>query len=204
LGGLALLGAAFLFANFHAAVSSTQDEHTITTTRGGEGLPGAMQQREKITIVVDGEGALAGALKKAVPAALGEAGLGEVELAQAVEAGYPNPVLVIQTESRGQSTILSQNPPVLQSLPQRVFWTPFYASSRVTVRAGYASNGDATFLDRTSTVYIGEDGPVLNMSAELNISDRSWGLLSRRGYDDLLADYTAKQIVESVKNLYLE
>lgn len=186
LAGLALLGAAFLFANFHAAVSKTQAEHNITTTRGGEGLPEAMQRREKITIVVDGEGLLAEALQKAVPSALREAGLGDAELAPSVEDDYPNPVLVIQAEKPG------------------VLWMPFYVISRFKIRAGYASDGNASFMDGTSTVVIGEEGPVLNMSAEYNVSDRSWGILSRPGYYDLLADWTAKQIVETVRNLYLQ
>jgi hypothetical protein len=191
LGGLALLSAAFLLANFHAAMSTTRAEHNISTTSGGEGLPEAMQRREKISIVVEGEGPLARALRKAAPAALREAGLGEAELAQAVEGDYPNPALVIQTGHWRQSASLG------------VLWTPFYASSEFTIQAGYASNGDAGFMDGTSTVVIGEDGPVLNMSAEYRVSDRSWGILSRPGYYDLLAEYTAKQVVESVKNLYL-
>jgi hypothetical protein len=91
---------------------------------------------------------------------------------------------------------------VIQAEKPGVLWMPFYVSSRFKIRAGYASDGNASFMGGTSTVVIGEEGPVLNMSAEYNVSDRSWGILSRPGYYELLADWTAKQVVETVRTYF--
>jgi hypothetical protein len=46
------------------------------------------------------------------------------------------------------------------------------------------------------------DGAALNMWGEYQVSDRSWGLISRPGYYQALADYLAREIVTTVKDLY--
>jgi hypothetical protein len=46
------------------------------------------------------------------------------------------------------------------------------------------------------------DGPALNMWGEYKVSDRSWGLISRPGYHQILADYLAREIVTTLKDLY--
>ena len=40
------------------------------------------------------------------------------------------------------------------------------------------------------------------MYAEYKVNDLSWGLISRLGYRQILADYLAKQIVAALKDLY--
>jgi hypothetical protein len=83
-----------------------------------------------------------------------------------------------------------------------VFWTPFFATSSFSIQAGYASNGNTTFLGDTPTVMDNKDGPTLQMIAEFKVNDRSWGILSRPGYYEILAEWLAHQIVEAMKNLY--
>jgi hypothetical protein len=184
LGGIAVLSAAFLLLNFRMAVSSTQSEKNITTTSIGDRLPDAMQRREKISIVLAGEGPLAGALQNALTAEMHKAGMGEIELVQDPEPVYQNPVLVVKVGRPG------------------LIWTPFFATSRFSIQAGYASNGDAAFMGETTTTVDNKDGPALNMSAEFKVSDRSWGLISRLGYHQILADYLAQHLVAALKDLY--
>ena len=184
LGGIVVLSAAFLFLNFRVAVSNTQAEKNITTLSGGDRLPDAMQRQDKISIALVGEGPLASALQKALAAEMHKAGMGEFVLVQDFEPAYQNSVLVVKVDKPG------------------LIWTPFFATSRFSIQAGFASNGDTTFMGETPITYDSRNGPTLNMSADFKVSDRSWGLISRLGYHQFLADYLAQDIVSALKNLY--
>jgi hypothetical protein len=150
----------------------------------GDGLPDAMQRRGKINLVLVGEGPLIAALPKALVLELKEAGMEEIELVQEIEPKDRQPALLVRVE----------NPNLL--------WTPFFTNSRFTAQAGYSSSGDTTFMGKTPVTIDNKDGPVLNMYGEYEISDRSWGLISRPGYHQHLASYLAKQIVATLKELY--
>ncbi len=184
LGGLVVLGAAFLFLNFRLAASDTQSKKNVITTGMGDGMPAAMQNREKISIALVGEGPLASALQKALAAELQAAGIGEIELVQGLEQLYPNPVLVVQVEKPG------------------LLWTPFFATSQFSIQAGYSSYGDTTFMGNSPVAVDNRNGPVLSVHDEYKVSDRSWGLISRPGYHQLLAETLAQQIANAVKDLY--
>jgi hypothetical protein len=183
-GVIAVLGAAFLFLDFRVAVSNTQSEKNVTTTGIGDGLPYAMQRRDKIVIAVVGEGSLVSALQKALAVEIQNSGLVEIEFAHELEPAYQNPVLIVQLGKPG------------------LFWTPFFGNSQFSIQGGYASNGDATFMGDTPVTVDNKNGPALNMYGEFKVSDRSWGLISRPGYHHLLADYLARQIVAALKELY--
>lgn len=184
LGAIALFCAAFLLLNFHAAVSNTQADMDKITTTSGDRLPDAMQRQDKVRIALVGEGLLGSALQKSLVAEMQKAGIGEIELVEVLETGDQNPVLVVKVD------------------PTNILWTPFFGTSHFRIEAGYASNGDTTFMDGMGSVYNSEDGPALHMSADYEVSDRSWGLISLPGYHQLLADYLAKQIAAAVKDLY--
>ena len=63
LGGIVLIGAAFLLLDFRVAASNTQTEKLIFTTDMGEGMPVLMQRRDNINAVLVGEGPLVPALQ---------------------------------------------------------------------------------------------------------------------------------------------
>jgi len=187
LGGTVLLSAAFLLLNFRVAVSSTQASKLVFTTDSGDNLLTPRQGNDKISMVLVGEGPLASALQKALTEQMDEAGIGEIELMQELEPGYQNPVLVVK--------VRRPNP----------IWTPFFAMSEAPIHAGYASNGDMTFMkaaETTHTSVAGPDHSVLTMYAEYEVNDRSLGLISRAGYHEFLADYLAQEIVTALKDLY--
>lgn len=184
LGGIALLCAAFWFLNFRRATSNTNSEKNITTTSIGEGLPYAMQRREKINLALAGKGPLVAALQRALVWEMKDAGIGDIELVQGIEPRYSTPVLIVKVGRPG------------------LVWTPFFATCRFTVQTGYSSAGDTTFMGKTPSILDDREGPALSMYGEYQISDRSWGLISRPGYYQSLADYLARQIVATLKDLY--
>jgi len=185
LGGIALIGAAFLLLNFRVAASNTQVDKLIFTTDMGDNLPIPMQRRDKISIVMVGEGPLVGALRNSLTKQMDTIGMGEIELVEEFEAVYQNPVLVVKVNKSGP------------------IWTPFFAMGKYSVHAGYASNGDSTFMKLAEETHtsVGKVD-VANMYAEFDVNDRSLGLISRPGYHQYLADYLTQEIVQALKTLY--
>jgi len=185
LGGIVLISAAFLLLNFRLAASNTQTKKLIFTTDMGEDMPVPMQRGDKISIVVVGEGPLVRALQKSLMEQMGKARMGEIDLVQELEPVYQNPVLVVKVGKPGP------------------IWTPFFAMSQFSVHAGYASDGDSTFMEGVEETHtsIGKKD-VSNMYAEYEVDDRSWGLISRMGYHRFLTDNLAQEIVTALKDLY--
>jgi hypothetical protein len=184
LAGIALLSVAFWFLNFRLAASNTQSQNNITTTGIGDGLPDVIQHRENINLALVGEGLLVTALQEALVTEVNNAGIGTVRLVEGNEPKYQNPVLIVRVESPD------------------LFWTPFFATSQFTVQAGYSSSGDVTLVGKAPVTIDNRYGPALAMYGEYQVSDRSWGLLSRPGYHQILAHYLARQIVATLKDLY--
>ncbi len=187
LGGLILVGLAFLFLNFRVAVSNTQSNKLVATTDSGDKMQVPMQRNEKISMVLVGNSQLIRALQDRLTEQLERAGMGEIELAQELKQTFPNPVLVVKVGQPGP------------------IWTPFLAMSKFSVHAGYASNGDATYMEimeATHTSIASPDPAVLKMYAEYDVDDLSFGLISRQGYHQYLADYFAQEIIAALKNLY--
>lgn len=184
-GGIVLISAAFLLFNFRVAVSNTQAEKLIFTTDLGDNMPVSMQQKEKISMVLVGETPLVGALQKALTEKMDNAGMGEIEFLQKLEPGYKHPLLIVKVGTPGP------------------IWTPFFAMSQFSVHAGYASDGDSTFMEVAETTHTSvARKDAANLYAELDVNDRSLGLISRPGYHQFLADYLAQEIVAALKDLY--
>lgn len=187
LGGILLVSAAFLFLNFRVAVGNIQSLQMIMVTELEGNYPDRLQSDDKISMVLVGEGPLVRALQKALTEKMNNFGMGQMELEQELEPKYPNPVLVVK---------VGQPSPV---------WTPFFGVSQFSIQAGYATNGDTTFMDGLDKTgpYIRNSHPsVVNLYTEYEVSDRSFGLISRPGYDGYLADFLAQEIVQALKNLY--
>lgn len=186
LTSIVCLFVAFWWIDFRLAASNTESEKNITTTSIGleDRLPEVMQRREKINLALAGEGPLVAALQKALAVEITKAGLGQIELVEAIVPKYQYPILVVNVGRPG------------------LLWMPFFVTSRITVQAGYASSGDTTLLGETPVTVDNEAGPAIVMYGEYKVSDRSWGLISRPGYYHILADYLAQQIVATLKDLY--
>ena len=177
---------AFWWLDFRLAASNTQSEKNITTTSIGmeDQLPDTMQRRQTINLALTGEGPLVTALQKALMLEMKKAGIGDIELVEAIVPKYQGPVLVVKVGRPGS------------------LWMPFFVTSRVTIQTGYSSSGNNTLLGETQVAVDNAAGPVITMYGEYQVNDRSWGLISRPGYYHMLADYLAQQIVVTLKELY--
>jgi hypothetical protein len=184
LGVIVVLGAAFMFLNFRLAVNKTSSEKNLITTGIGDQMPSAIQRRDKISIALVGEGPFVNMLQKALAAEMRNADLGDIEFVQGPAPTYQNPVLVVQM---GKMDLL---------------WTPLFATSQFSVNVGYDSSGDTTFMGKNPIVIDNQNGSNLNVYGEYIVRDRSWGLISRPGYHQILADYLAQQIAAVLKDLY--
>ncbi len=181
LGGIVLISAAFLLLNFRVAASNNQINTVVMTTKMEGNYPDP--QNDKISIALVGEGPLVGALQEALTEKMNKAGMGQIELVQERKPAYPNPILVVKVGRPG------------------LIWTPFFAMSQFSIHAGFTSYGDATYVDAVEKTKTSVGKPA-NLYAEYEGKDLSWGLISRPGYHQYLADYFAQQIVEALKNLY--
>lgn len=187
IGGILLVSAAFLLLNFRVAVGNTQAMQMIMVTELEGNYPERLQPDDKISMVLVGEGSLIRALQKALTEKMNNVGMGQMEWEQELEPKYPNPVLVVK---------VGRPSPI---------WTPFFGMSQFSIHAGYATNGDTTFmdgLDKTQPYIRSSDPSVVNLYTEYEVSDRSFGLISRPGYDRYLAEYLAQEILQALKNLY--
>jgi hypothetical protein len=187
LGGILLVSAAFLLLDFRVAVGNTQSLQMIMVTELEGNYPDRLQSDDKISMVLVGEGPLVRALQKALTEKIDKVGTSQIEWEQELKPNYPNPVLVVKVG--GPSPI----------------WTPFFATSQFSIQAGYATNGDTAFmdaLDKTQPYIRSSDPSAVHLYTEYEGSDRSFGLISRSGYDQYLADYLAREIVQALKNLY--
>jgi hypothetical protein len=187
LGALLLLSSAFLLLPFRVAVSNTQALQMIMVTELEGNYPDRLQPDDKISMVLVGEGPLVSALQTALTEEMNIVGIGQLEWEQELKSKYPNPVLVVNVDPPGP------------------IWTPFFAMSQFSVQAGYATDGDTTFmdgLDKTKPYIRNSDPSVVNLYTEYKVNDRSFGLISRPGYHGYLANYLAQEIVQALKNLY--
>jgi hypothetical protein len=177
---------AFWWLDFRLAASNTQSEKNFTTTSIGmeAQLPDAMQRGPTINLALTGEGPLVTALQKALTVEIKQAGIGDIELVEALVPKYQGPVLVVKVGRPGS------------------LWMPFFVTSRFTVQVGYSSSGDTTILGKTPVYVDNRDGPAMMMYGEYKVNDRSWGLISRPGYYHMLSDYLAQQIIATLKDLY--
>ena len=187
LGGLLLVSAALLLLDFRVAVGDTQSLQMLMVTELEGNYPDRLQSDDKISMVLVGEGALVRALQKALTANIDKVGTSQIEWEQELKSDYPNPVLVVKVGQPGP------------------IWTPFFGVSHFSVQAGYATDGDTTFisaLDKTQPYIRSSNPSVVNLYTEYEVSDRSFGLISRPGYDGYLAEYLVQEIVQALKNLY--
>ena len=184
--GAVVLVAAFWLLDFRLAFSSTVTEKLVMTTdMGVNNMPVAMQRRERLSLVMSGEGPLVEALREALTKELEQAGLGDLVLEREPAADYPNPVLIVKVTRPGP------------------LWTPVFAMSGFSVHAGYDSGGDTTFMptvEETPTIVGKPD--TANMYAEFDVQDRSVGVISRPGYHRYLAEFLAREIVTVLKGMY--
>ncbi|MCA9874210.1 MAG: hypothetical protein KC441_11165 [Anaerolineales bacterium] len=170
-----VLLALFLGADFHMANSETQTNVTTASSRWPSETslpPQTVQYR------VEGDDLLAMALRQALAGQLSNAELAE---------GTAVPQLIVRIDQ------------------ERTNWTPVYGRAEIVVTAAFSSNGDFAFMETEPTHFQfneGDDagtGHLVQALAEISLTDRSGGLLSRPGYRQLLAEKLAQEVDKALQ-----
>ncbi len=169
---------AFLVLDFRAAKSTTNAESVFTSAKNGT-APGAAVP---VYLWIEEKDSLSTGLRDELLSALRATGRFDVQvLPTAKPASGDAPLLRVWVERPGLS------------------WTPFYAQADMLVRYGFSTY--------TTEIDFEEDAPVQLPAGEyafygegrLTLKDRSFGLISLRGYWQYLAAQAAEKITADLQ-----
>ena len=176
-----LLAVIFLALDFKAAFSTTTGDTQVATIRSGEGYAEA----PPLIIFVQAPDNLAGPLRQALFNRAGTlAPFSTMALTDTPASDPGSAALVVVVDQR------------------TYIWTPLYATANLSVRTAFASDGrvDWSQLGEIDTVM--QSSPEVRMSGDLEIRDRSLGLISHPGYRSHIARQISDKVLESLKTAF--
>lgn len=176
-----LLAVIFLTIDFKAAFSTTTDDKQVTTISFGKGYTGS----PPLAIFVQAPDNLAGPLRRALFNRVGTlAPFSTIAITETPASDPGSAALVVVVDRR------------------TYIWTPVYATTNLSVRFAFASDGrvDWNQLGEIDTVM--QASPDVRMSGDLEIRDRSFGLISLPGYRSYIAGQISDKVVESIKTAF--
>lgn len=172
-----LLAVIFLALDFKAAISNTTDNTQVSTISLGD----VHAEAPPLVIFVQAPGNLAEPLRQALFNQAGTlAPFSTMALTETPASDPGSAALVVVVDRR------------------TYIWTPVYATTHLSVRAAFASDGrvDWNQLGEIDTVM--QAGPAFRLSGDLEIRDRSVGLISRPGYRSHIARLISDKVVASI------
>lgn len=172
-----LLAVIFLALDFKAAFSTTTDDTQVTTISSGEGYAGS----PPLVIFVQAPEDLAEPLRRALFNRVGTlAPFSTMALIETPASDPGSAALVVVVDRR------------------TYIWTPVYAIADLSVRVAFATDGrvDWNQLGEIDTVM--QTSPEIRMSGDLEIRDRSLGLISHPGYRSHIAGQISDKVMESL------
>jgi hypothetical protein len=183
LGALALFAVVLLFADFHLATSNTGTQASTSSARsnptGSDGAPvaGSAGSVPMLWLYVEGEDTASATMRERLKALLDKGPqFGSVTLLAEPPSAAQYPALVAGISE------------------QEVLWTPFYGEARLHVRFSYASDKGALSW-RDDEPWAFESGaPATRARGDLAVGDRTWGLVTRPGYQGLLGRACAEAV----------
>jgi hypothetical protein len=180
---LVALLAAFSLLHFRLMSSQTAHNDRVAGFHPSDAGDAAALLPTTTTLHVDAGGRLSKPLEKALAGALqNQPVVGSLRLAGS-DAGAPGPAVLSITVDE-----------------QDYFWSPLYARSELAVRVAYATNGDIAFSQEATPHFRStSDSPAIQLLGDYALSDASWGLVSKPGYHDYLADQIANTIAASLQ-----
>jgi hypothetical protein len=170
-----LVAAAFLALDFWAARSNTSASSQVATIRSGEGF----NERPPLAVYLKAPENLDGPLREQLVEML--ASRAPFSTVRPIDDPAPGPgeaVLVIVLDRR------------------RYIWTPVYASADLDVQVAFASDGEVDWDDLGEVNTVMQASPAVRISGELQVEDRSWGLISHRAYRRHIAGQVSTRVVE--------
>jgi len=169
--------------SYHATYSQTVQNSTVASSSGSSVQNQAQRAVPPATaVVIEGNDRLTNSLRAYLKQGLETVpGLGQVQF------------LDQPTEQAGLPLIY------IQIKEQRVNWTPVYSTATLQTQVSYASTGDVTFRDTSPTHFKTTSPTDLQFDGNFTLADKSWGWMSLPGYDDLLAQALANNILQSLQ-----
>jgi len=173
-----LLLLAFNFLTFRLSRSNTEVNSSFSTIRAGETLPENMRPGFTQLYSINGNDRLA------------------QELGAALEDAFEGTITGAATELQEEEN--ASAPLLIVDLTANRLWMPVYGRANVEAQVFYAHDGEAPWpLDEPLTV---ESSPAIKGSGSFTLVDSTWGLLSKPGYDEHLAQQLAERIVTTLQN----
>ncbi len=176
-----LLAVIFLALDFKTAFSSTTDDTQWITMNSGKGYAEGLP----LVILVQAPDNLVEPLRQALFNRMGTlAPFSTMELIETPASEPGSAALVVVVDRR------------------TYIWTPVYAAANLSVRVAFASDGrvDWNRLGEIDTVM--QASPEVRMSGDLEIRDRSLGLISRPGYRRYITGQISDKVIETIKTAF--
>jgi hypothetical protein len=174
-----LLAVLFLVLDFKAASSTTTAQSQVTTIRSGEGVVGI----PPLVMYVEAPDNLVGRLRQEL---LNRAG---------TLAPFSTMTWIVVPGSDPGSAAL------VVAVDRRTYiWTPFYATAQLSVRVAFASDGQVDWDQLGEIDTVMQASQAVRFSGDLEIQDRTLGLISHPGYRSHLARQISEKVLESARN----
>lgn len=189
---IVFLSVVFIKVDFNASKSETSINSTKETFAASESEIEA-DISEKVFLYVE-DGALDGKLYEKLRESLKQ---------------YSSEVLPFLNlkENFGGPTV------AVKILRDKIDYTPFYAKGEIDVLFFYSSSGDTTYFEKfvreefggpnVTVIFKGPDGPQKIAKGNLALRDTSYGILTVKGYERLLAERIAERISNEVREVSL-
>jgi hypothetical protein len=178
-----LLPAVFFVAvDFKAASSTTTAESQVSTIRSGEGEAGS----PPLEIYVQ------------APQNLNER-LRQELLSRAGTLASFSTVSLIETPGSDPGSDPGSAALVVAVDRRTYIWTPFYATAQLSVQVAFASDGQVDWNQLGEIDTVMQASPATRFSADLEMRDRSLGLISHPGYRSHLARQISEKVLESAR-----
>lgn len=176
-----LLAVIFLALDFKAAFSTTTDDTQVTTISSGDGYA----EGPPLVIFVQAPDNLAEPLRRALFNRLGTlAPFSTIALTETPASDPGSAVLVVVVDRR------------------TYIWTPVYSTANLSVRVAFASDGQVDWNQLGEIDTVMQASPEVRISGDLEIRDRSLGLISHPGYRSHIAGQIRDKVLESIKTVF--
>ena len=167
-----------IIIDVHLVVSNTSTNHQIHKftlgIKAGESAP----QAHNLYFYLEGSGVLSKRLRKEIPINLSNnpAFIGNTNLLKENTQNIEKPLLIVEVKTKN------------------LIWTPVYSRADLSIDFGYSSTGNLTWKYDNQDIVKMQKSPSANIDCEITILDNSFGLMTWRGYQNLLAEIAAHHI----------
>jgi hypothetical protein len=176
-----LLAVIFLTLDFKAASSTTTADTQATTISSGEGYA----ERPPLVIFVQAPDNLIAPLRRALFNRVGTlAPFSTMALIETPASEPGSAALVVVVDRR------------------TYIWTPVYATADLSVRIAFANDGGVDWNQLGEIDTVMQTSQEVRMSGDLEIRDRSLGLISLPGYRSHIAGQICDKVVDSINTAF--